>query len=155
RFSNAVKYVFHTVSKTGFLGSAMPGVDIICTFDTATPQKVSCWVVRGNTTLAYLTGDASPSGGIATSDGKLRVHTGLHDDPFFFNLAGFKNTANAAAMATGLAPDMFGCPTNVPPSLAMGLARDCRGMTPPRDFFRKITDPNVNMGCPSDNQNQG
>ena len=82
--------------------------DILCTFDSGSPQRVSCWA--GD---EYLHGDASSTGGIASASGKLRVFAGLRDDPFFFNLDGFKHvaaTVHGAATSGGLpAPDSAGC----------------------------------------------
>src|SRR4051812_43419741 len=43
RFSDAVKYVFHTASVAAFLGPAVPR-DIVCTFTNAIPQVASCWL---------------------------------------------------------------------------------------------------------------
>ena len=44
KFSNVVKYVFHTSSMPQFplAPQAMMHVDIICTFDTAATQHISC-----------------------------------------------------------------------------------------------------------------
>src|SRR5262249_30096828 len=59
----------------------------------------------------HIAGDASKPQGIATVDGKLRVFAGLRDDPFFFNLAGFRETARiVAGAAGGLTFDAAGCP---------------------------------------------
>src|SRR5438552_1612523 len=46
KFSNAVKYVFHTTSMPayGAAGAAVKSTDIICTFDNAATQKATCWV---------------------------------------------------------------------------------------------------------------
>jgi len=46
-----------------------------------------------------------------SADGKLRVFTGLRQDPFFFNLAGFRETCRiVAGAASGLTFDAAGCP---------------------------------------------
>src|SRR5262249_10568169 len=79
KFSDSVQYVLHTISKPSFGGTASAEVDIICTFDA--DQKVQCWV--GND--AYVSGDASATDGIRSTDGKLKVFAGLREDPFFFN----------------------------------------------------------------------
>lgn len=106
KFSDAVQYVFHTNSQASFGAAATSSEDIVCTFDAA--QKISCWAGS-----SYVTGDASSTSGIASSDGKLRVFAGLRDDPFFFNLDGFKDAVadvKATAAAGGLpAPDAAGC----------------------------------------------
>ena len=106
KFSNTVQYVFHTTSHASFGAAAGASENIICTFDAA--QKVSCWAGS-----EYVNGDASVASGIASGSGKLKVYTGLRDDPFFFNLDGFKHAAadvKATAAAGGLpAPDAAGC----------------------------------------------
>lgn len=104
KFSDAVYYVFHLNSAPGY-GMAATETKIICGFDTA--QAVSCWVGAGE----YVTGDASVTAGITSASGKTRVFAGLRDDPFFFNLTGFKATAAAVAAAAGsLTFDTSGCP---------------------------------------------
>lgn len=110
KFSNAAKYVFHVNSSAGY---GMPQTEtlIICTFDA--DQKISCWVASGGMTLDYLTGDASATAGLASDSGKTKVFAGLRDDPFFFNLDGFKGVAETVSVAkAGLAAgaDPAGCP---------------------------------------------
>jgi len=104
KFSNVAQYVFHTTSSSAYGMSAAASEDILCTFDTS--QIISCW--GGG---EYVHGDASSTAGIASSSGKLRVFAGLRDDPFFFNLDGFKATAAAVHNAAGsLTFDAAGCP---------------------------------------------
>ena len=109
-FSNTVQYVMHTASAATFGATSNP-VDIIATFDAS--QNISLWVGSNE----FVTGNASAAGGIASADGKVKVHTGLHADPFFFNLDGFKQTVFDVAAAAGdgglpgmLAVDDAGCP---------------------------------------------
>ncbi|MCA1829202.1 MAG: DUF4331 family protein [Myxococcales bacterium] len=108
KFSNTVQYVFHTQSHAAFGMAAAATEDILCTFDNGSPQRVSCWAGS-----EYVNGDASSTGGIASSSGKLRVFAGLRDDPFFFNLDGFKHVAatvkSAATSGSLPAPDAGGC----------------------------------------------
>jgi hypothetical protein len=105
RFSDAVVYATRTVSSPTFGGTSAAPVDVLCTFDVA--QRVQCWVGDD----AYVAGDASGPEGITSDDGKLRVFTGLRQDPFFFNLAGFRETARTVtAAASGLTFDAAGCP---------------------------------------------
>lgn len=105
KFSDKVQYVFHTTSRSAFGQPASPEVDVICVFDAS--QKVQCWAGRES----YVTGNASGAGGITSSDGKLRVFAGLRNDPFFFNLAGFRETARiVAGAASSLTFDPAGCP---------------------------------------------
>jgi len=78
---------------------------VICQFDPQ--QRVACWA--GDE--AFVTGDASSLSGITSRNGKLRVFTGLRNDPFFFNLAGFRETARQVTAAAGsLTFDAAGCP---------------------------------------------
>ena len=105
RFSDAVVYATRTTSRASYGGAAGDPVDILCTFGT--DQQVQCWV--GD--VAYVSGDASGPAGITSADGKLRVFTGLRQDPFFFNLAGFRETARlVTAAAPTLTFDAAGCP---------------------------------------------
>lgn len=106
KFSDKVQYVIHTESAAKF-GSAGEKVDIICTFDAA--QKISCWVGE----KGYVTGDASATTGLESADKSFKVFAGLRDDPFFFNLTGFKDTVStvkAAIKGGGLMIDAAGCP---------------------------------------------
>ncbi len=127
KFSDAVKYVFHTQSGAAYGQLKNPERDVICTFDAA--QKISCWA--GN--QEYITGDASQTSGLASQDGKLKVFAGLRDDPFFFNLTGFNNTvATVEAAAPGLTPNAAGCPA-VDSSTSAALVTSLK--TPGTDDF--------------------
>lgn len=131
KFSNVAQYVFHTTSSPGYGMPAAASEDILCTFDTA--QKISCW--GGG---EYVTGDASSTAGITSASGKLRVFAGLRDDPFFFNLDGFKETAHLVHAAAGsLTFDAAGCPALDQPT-ADALVTQLRskpGGGAPQDFF--------------------
>lgn len=117
-FSNAVQYVFHTGSATTFQPSLpTTGVDVIATFDNATPQNIQLWVGNPNSGGEYVTGNANVSAGLSSTDGKVKVYAGLVADPFFFNLDGFKSVvtdveeaAATAGMDGGLQFDPYGCP---------------------------------------------
>lgn len=132
KFSDKVQYVFHTESSAGF-GMAGTKTDIICTFDTA--QKIQCWV--GD--QAYVTGDASATAGLETSDKKFKVFAGLRDDPFFFNLEGFKDTVETVTAAAPTLPkDAAGCPTvdaATSTALVNMLKSTKKGTMPAADFF--------------------
>lgn len=105
QFSDSVQYVFHTESAPAFGGATAAPVDIICTFDSS--QRIQCWA--GDE--AYVTGVASGTSGITSSDGRLRVFAGLRNDPFFFNLNGFRETARiVTGAASSLSFDDAGCP---------------------------------------------
>ena len=105
QFSDKVQYVIHTESMAAF-GAKGEKVDIICTFTTA--QKISCWVGE----KGFVTGDASMTGGLQSEDKLIKVFAGLRDDPFFFNLTGFKDTVTTVeGAASGLTFDPAKCPT--------------------------------------------
>ena len=104
QFSNTVQYVFHTSSRPSYGVAAAGSVNVICTFTTA--QVISCWA--GD---EYVTGDASSTSGISSASGKLKVFAGIRNDPFFFNLDGFKATVADVTAAKGeLTFDSNGCP---------------------------------------------
>ena len=105
QFSNSVQYVFHTTSRPSFGAPPGPEVTLICTFNQA--QIIQCWAG----TDEFVTGDANIVDGIVSDDGKFRVFAGLRNDPFFFNLAGFRATARiVAGAAASLQFDPAGCP---------------------------------------------
>jgi len=142
KFSNTIKYAFHTES-TAKYGMAGTAKDVVCTFDAT--QKISCWVTTPGAATAddYVTGDASATLGIKSASGKITVHTGLHDDPFFFNLQGFKDAVadvDAAETASALTFDPAGCP-NTAGAVSAKLVNDVTHTstnTPtmaPQDFF--------------------
>jgi hypothetical protein len=105
RFSDSVQYVFHTTSSPSFGAPASKEETIVCEFDAA--QNVKCWAAGE----AFVQGDASSPAGLTNDDVTLRVFAGLRNDPFFFNLAGFRETARTVTAAAGsLTFDAAGCP---------------------------------------------
>ena len=134
KFSNTVQYVFHTTSRASFGATTFQTVNVICTFDNSSPQQTSCWA--GN---EYVHGNASATAGISSGSGKLQVFAGLRDDPFFFNLDGFKNAAHTVSTVKGsLTYDDAGCPalpTNNVVALQLRMAADGGS---PQDFFRGL-----------------
>lgn len=105
RFSDSVQYVFHTTSSASYGAAKSDDVPVICQFDPQ--QRIECWA--GDE--AYVTGDAGSLTGITSTNGKLRVYAGLRNDPFFFNLAGFRETARiVTGAASSLTFDAAGCP---------------------------------------------
>ena len=132
KFSNTVQYVFHTSSTTAFGAAATSTEDIVCTFDAS--QVISCWAGT-----EYVNGNANVAAGIASTSGKLRVFAGLRDDPFFFNLGGFKDTVSAVKQAApSLTFDAAGCPAiNASTSAALVnlLTHTQNGSAPAVDFF--------------------
>jgi hypothetical protein len=167
-FSDAVQYNFRLAAHPDYATTVlMPDqaparrVRVTCTFDAA--QTISCWVVDGTTTLDYVTGDASDPAGITSASGKVKVFAGLRNDPFFFNLAGFRVATSAVydAVADGLTPDASGCfalDQATRTTLLGALTSGCAG--PGSDafnFFDKRDDAN-NADCPADDTyfiNQG
>lgn len=135
KFSDAVQYVLHTQSAAAFGGGAND-VNIICTFDAA--QKAQCWAGS-----EYATGDASSANGISSASGKLKVFAGLRADPFFFNLAGFRDTVATVkgAVDGGLGFDSTGCPIVDGPTsgvLVNKLKTNPDGGGAPEDFFANL-----------------
>jgi hypothetical protein len=134
RFSNTVQYVFHTSSHPAFGQAAAATEDMICTFDSA--QKISCWAGS-----EYVSGDASKTAGIASGSGKLRVFAGMRDDPFFFNLDGFKHAvATVKGAASSLTFDAAGCPaldSATSAALVNQLKTDPNGNAP-QDHFKGL-----------------
>jgi hypothetical protein len=132
KFSNAVQYVFHTASAAAYPQTSPKATDVICTFDTT--QKISCWVG----TADYVTGDASMPAGLTSTSGNVKVFAGLRDDPFFFNLGGFKDAEADVEAATGLTADAAGCPQlNAATTMALDkdIAGSNHGAGPAVDFF--------------------
>jgi hypothetical protein len=138
RFSDSALYIFHTNNRTNGADSYGAEVNIICQFDKGTPQQAECWAgkdeyVKGNAGLQSTDSAGKPVwNGISSRSGKLRVFTGLRNDPFFFNLAGFNDVTNRIKGAyAGLAKDNAGCPTipaTTRTALVAALAQN--GMTP-------------------------
>ncbi len=134
RFSDSVQYVFHTTSSASYGGTKSADVPVICEFDPQ--QRVQCWA--GD---SYVTGDASSLSGITSKDGKLRVFTGLRNDPFFFNLAGFRETArDVTAAASSLTFDAAGCPAldSATSTALVTQLRSAPGGGPAPDSFSKF-----------------
>jgi len=135
KFSDSVQYVFHTTSRPSFGAAPSPEVAIICTFNQA--QTIQCWA--GND--SYVTGDASNINGLVSDDGRFRVFAGLRNDAFFFNLAGFRETARmVASAAASLQVDPAGCPlldATTSAALVTQL-RTAPGGGPPMNNFDKF-----------------
>ena len=135
-FSDAVQYVFHLNSSAAY---GMPATEatIVCEF--AANQAISCWAGSGDA-AAYITGDASDVAGIADADGKIKVFAGLRNDPFFFNLNGFKHAVETVvSVAGGLTFDPNGCPavdSGTSAVLVGMLQHDTDGMTAATDTFK-------------------
>jgi hypothetical protein len=132
--SDAVLYVFHLNSKATFTATSSMEVRIVCGFDAQ--QTISCWA--GD---EYVTGKADAAAGISSTSGKLKVFSGMRNDPFFFNLAGFQATVAAVkSAASSLTFDTAGCPrldTATSNALVTQLKRDTGGGAP-KDFFATL-----------------
>jgi len=141
KFSDAVTYAIHVNSNTAFNSKVSTPKEtlIICQFNTA--GTIQCWAGKDE----YVTGDASKTAGIASASGKLKVFAGLRNDPFFFNLTGFKNAVGAVEASQGSASplpvNVAGCPT-VPPATSMALVNALKlsgtaanSAAPPVDTF--------------------
>lgn len=103
-FSDAVQYVFHVNSSTGY-GEAQTETLILCEFDAA--GAIACWAGADE----YLAGDASAEAGLASESGALKVFAGLRNDPFFMEFTGFSQAvATVISAASGLTFDDQGCP---------------------------------------------
>jgi hypothetical protein len=160
KFSDAVKYVFHARSQAAYGATAGIDRDIVCTFTSATPQITSCWLINNvasRAVMSYVSGNASGATGITAAG--LQVFAGLRADPFFFNLAGFRNATAVVAAAikdsTTATPTFIkganaaGCPTLTSAARAAVtnfLGKDCIGRDTPVDFFKKPVAAD-NMGC--------
>ena len=131
KFSNTVQYVFRTQSRATYGMAAGGSADLICTFDAA--QAISCWLGS-----EYVHGNASSTAGISSASGKLKVFAGLRDDPFFFNLDGFKHAAKTVKGAkASLTFDAAGCPaldSGTSAALVSQLKTATDGSAP-KDFF--------------------
>jgi hypothetical protein len=133
KFGTNTLYVFHTTSKSGLTAATGTTLDIVCKFDAA--QTLSCWAGG-----EYVSGaTAGSAAGLTSASGKLKVWAGLRDDPFFFNLDGFKDMVAAVKQAApALLPtvDASGCPkVDGPTSAALVSALAHSGGTAPVDHF--------------------
>ena len=105
KLSDKVQYVFHVSSRPTFGAQQTSDELIIAEFDTA--GKVKVWVGMDE----YLEGDASAEGGLETKKGRVKVFTGVRNDPFYFNLKGFQSVAQTVGtVASTLTFDPAGCP---------------------------------------------
>ncbi len=121
RFSDSVRYVFHTTSAASYGAPPAPEVTIVCQFNKR--QRIRCQVQNASARnddrddadddAADDDSNVGDAGYNLSGNGlaRLRVFAGLRDDPFFFNLAGFRATARTVAgVAGGLTFDAAGCP---------------------------------------------
>jgi hypothetical protein len=106
--SDKVLYVFHINRDSKPLNAPGEGTEtnLICKFASATSAE--CWLGDG-ATGRYVKGD--PSTAMTDPSGDLKVHAGMHADPFFFYLNGLNTaitTVQNAASTLQFYPS--GCP---------------------------------------------
>ncbi len=96
-FGPSILYVFHVTSVAAFGPPPLTGTttNVICKF--ASDTDAECWV--GST--GYVKGDPSATGGVASTDGKIKLYAGRRSDPFFFNFNGFVDTVKAVDTLEG------------------------------------------------------
>jgi hypothetical protein len=103
QFSNAVQYVFHVNSSTGY-GEAQTETMALCQFPA--PNQIQCWI--GN---EYVSGDPRNPKGITNDAGTIKIFSGVRNDPFFFELGGFLKTVDTViGAAPSLSFDENSCP---------------------------------------------
>jgi hypothetical protein len=147
-FSTSAQYVLHTTSSAAYPSSGANKYDIICTFAGTAPQTASCWGVANGVANEYVTGNASQTNGIASSDGKFKVFAGLRADPFYFNLDGFKNTVATVEAVAALPADAggiasftdAGCPnlSAAQSAILVGDLTHSPDGGPAQDFFKTL-----------------
>lgn len=104
QFSDAVEYVFQVTSQSAYGAGDGQTTELTCSFTTE--QMATCSI--GDVTV---NGDASSEAGILSTGGEMRLFAGVRNDPFFFNLSGFRATAETVtAAASDLTFDDEGCP---------------------------------------------
>ena len=157
KFSNAVKYVFHVNAGAAFGDTSPAANTIICTFDAT--QKISCWLQNGSSTVDYVTGDASATAGIKSQKSMMTVFAGVREDPFFFNIQGFRHVTTFAAQnqatIAGL-PSQNGCPmldagggAGLSATVRQYLKSKTDGTTPGVDDFAKGGTAAAGAGVPT------
>lgn len=109
-FSTSVIYAFHLTNPQTSDPSITTSYMVLCQF--ASNSSIQCWLEGPNGTIDYVTGDPTPTAGLDSTNGDMKVFAGLRNDPFFFNLGGFQDTlgfvkANAAGLPMSSVP---GCP---------------------------------------------
>ena len=125
-FSDRLAYTFH-IDSGKELGKTTDTVSITCQFHNS--HDVECRAGDYD----FVRGDASRLAGLRGLEDRFRVFAGLRDDPFFFNLAGFKAAAATVHDALpSLTVDAAGCPAS---SQRKQLATSPNG-DPAQDAFK-------------------
>lgn len=109
-FGTATQFVFHVSSRADFAATDETDTRVLCQFYAA--DGIECWVLADDgTVIDYVEGDPSAETGLQSESGDVTVFAGLRNDPFYFNLDGFVQTAEAVvAAAPSLTFDADGCP---------------------------------------------
>jgi hypothetical protein len=123
-FSDAVAFTFHVNSSATF-GAASTETLITCKFFKTDGKGLECWIGANE----YVAGDPSNVEGLVSESGMTRVFAGRRDDPFFFELVGFKETVKTVvAAAPSLTFDTNGCPDVDDPTSTTLVTQLQRGM---------------------------
>jgi hypothetical protein len=148
QFSNAALYALHLSSGAAYNPTA-PTADadtIICKFDASAAQTFQCWGPGSE----YVSGATGVTAGVTSASGKLKVFAGVRDDPFHFNIRGFRATTAAVVAAAGMmpppfTPDAAGCPVftsaTTPTTLQGVLRSDGAGGAAKDDFGNNGASP--------------
>ena len=139
-FDKDTLYTFHTIAKTSLSekSDGVPELSIVCAFNDAAPigtQTFECWggddeYVKGTTSTS------TTKGSILSRSGKLRVWTGIANDPAFFNKTAFTTTvATVKGGINGWNRDVAQCATT---GVGFNAAMLRTGLsTPSADAFAK------------------
>jgi len=113
QFSNAVQYVFHVNSTSAYGTPGTHADTIICKFASGTTQTYQCWgPSAGVSSVEYVTDSVGNTAGKTSTSGNMKVFAGYRNDPFFFNIRGFLQTAGTVNTNAGtLMFDNAKCPT--------------------------------------------
>jgi hypothetical protein len=107
KFSNAALYVFHINAGSKYADPAAKESQIICQFDNQSTQNFQCWGPGGE----YVTDAVGNTSGKMSTSGKMKVAATVRDDPFWFNIRGFRAlSATVPQVAGSLTFDKAGCP---------------------------------------------
>lgn len=110
-FGTATQYAFHVSSRADFAATDETLTRVLCQFyDT---DAIECWVLaEDGSVIDYVEGDPTDEAGLASESGDVTVFAGPRNDPFYFNLDGFRGTVETViGAAGGLTFDEGGCPT--------------------------------------------
>jgi hypothetical protein len=134
RFSNSALYVLHLNSGTQYGDPSPKTEQIVCRFGAEATQQLQCW----GPGKEYVTGATGTTAGVTSASGKMKVFAGVRNDPFWFNIQGFRKLGTTVKAAAGaLSFDSAGCPAidaNTSAALVGLLASDGNGGAPKDDF---------------------